>query len=91
MAVARPPTRKQRRIEELQKIVRQRFPTATFEVMPVPDVRGVTGIWAYIPVDIDGAEAENLRTVLRDREFEIMLSDRIQLLTILREDRGSAG
>ena len=87
MAIAKPLSRKSQRIQEVEQIVRRRFAGARFEVRPVPDVRGVTGVWACIPVDPDSVEAEELRTTLREKELEILLSDGIHLLAILQEDK----
>ena len=77
MAIARPASKKQHRIEELQRIILDRFPDARFQVTPAPDARGVTAIWTYSTADV-----EELSDTVRDREFEIMMTDGIHISVI---------
>lgn len=78
MAIARPASRKQRLLDELQGTIIQRFPDARFRVAPVPDVRGVTGVWTYT-----SADPSDVRDLIRDREVEIMLDEKLHILTII--------
>jgi len=51
MAIARPMSKRQKYINEMQDFVKARFPDAQFRLTPMPDVRGATAIWTYTSAD----------------------------------------
>ncbi len=77
MVIARSPSKRQRRVQELKQIILGRFADAKFEVTPHPDARGVTAIWAYTSADPD-----EVADLVREREMGIMVDDGIHLLVV---------
>ncbi|MDO8617032.1 MAG: hypothetical protein Q7T33_15085 [Dehalococcoidia bacterium] len=77
MAVARLRSKRQERIDELKQVLLARFPDAKFRVTPAPDAPRITALWTYTSADLD-----EVADAVRDREFEIMVEDGIQIIAI---------
>ena len=77
MAIAKPKGKAQRYVEELQEIVRTRFPEAKFRVGPMPDMQNGVAIWTYTT-----AEFNEVTDLVSEREFQIMIDEGLFLYVI---------
>lgn len=78
MAIAKPRGKAHHFVEELQQIVRARFPEAKFRVGPMPDTTEGIAIWTYT----NAGSFWEVADLVSEREFQIMMDDGVFLYVI---------
>ena len=64
--------------EELKATIRARYPEAQFELSRAADDPHIWHLWTVVDVD----DPEEVKTVTRDREFDLLVEDHIPLYVI---------
>jgi hypothetical protein len=77
MAVARSNDPAYEYVDELEAMVRARYPEARFKVTGMPDSDEGVAVWTYT-----NANDEALRAIVRERELELLLEKDVYILII---------
>ena len=76
MAVANPQRREYGYVQEIEDMVKRRFPDARFRVTQMPDDEDGVAIWTY-----SSAGSDDLRELVQARELEL-LDDDVYIVTV---------
>lgn len=77
MAIAKTKSKTHRYVEELQEIVRAKFPAAKFRVGPMPDTAKGVALWTFAD-----AEFWEVSDLVRGRELELMVEEGVFIYVI---------
>lgn len=64
-------------VDQLKAIILERFPSAKFDVTPMPDSDEGVAIWAYT-----NAEDQDIGAIVRERELELLTEKNVFIYVI---------